>query len=350
MLDRTPRHRELQTGFKMFCEKLLTREGFLVMEAGWKQKNARTPYGSCDLIIKRPAEPDTTVVDAKFYRSKRLDSSLFRNAMEELKKFRDAKKAKGAVLILTAELSDAHRAEAQKNGILVWDLGDIVQSAAKTPTLSDNLSDLLRDGDPGVLGREQFATELAILDEQSPRAKNKSEGARLIAELDQTKPGKEGARKFEQLCDKAIRYVFAEQFQRWITQIHVEDGFNRPDLIARLVPKHEYWTTLAEDFRTRYVVFSFLNDADPVVQGEILSAERHLFTGALRSVGIIVSRAGIDPGARKACHMVLRQSGKLILCLTLAELKEMLQAKDAGDEYNELLIDRTAELLTDLVP
>lgn len=350
MLDRTPRHRELQTGFKMFCEKLITREGFLVMEAGWKQKNARNLHAGIDLVVKRPSDPDMTVVEAKFYRSRLIDPALIRNALEEIKKFRDAKKAKAALLIITAEISAGLKAEALKQDVTIWDLTDILQLTVKTPTLADGLGELLREGDFSAAQGEQFFEELVLLDEQSPRQKGKAEGARLIGELDAVKPGREGARKFEQLCDKAMRYLLSDQFHRWNTQVTTEDGFNRPDLLARLVPRHAFWVGLSEDFRSRYVVFAFKNTAEPLPHGEIFSVETYLHAGALRMIALVVARAGIDAGARRACQLALRERGKLVLCLTLAELREMLAAKDSGDEYNDILIERAGELLTDLSP
>lgn len=350
MLERTPKHKELQIGFKMLCEKLLTRESFLIMEAGWKQKHGRTAVSTADLTIKRPSEADLTVVEAKFYRSRKVDLALFRNALEELKKHRDAKKAKNAIMIVTCEITPAMRVETERHGGVLWGLADLLLLTAKTPTLADTLADLLREADPGAAGRDLFSEELQQLEEQSPRIKTKSEGARLIADLDQVKPGREGVKKFEQLCDKAIRYLFADQFQRWNSQPHIDDRLHRPNLIARLVPKHEFWISLSEDFRCRYVLFSFGNEMEPLNQGEILSNLRHLSTGALRTVLLVICRGGLDAGARRASQSALRENGHVVLMLTLAELRDMLTAKDNGDEFSDVLIDRAAELLTDLTP
>ena len=347
MLDRMPRQRELHVGFKMLCEKLLTRDGFMIMESGWKQKTGRVPAPGVDFVVKRPNEPDTMAVEAKFYRSRRVDAVLFRNALDELKRQRESRKSKTAVLILSTTVSEPMLAEAEKAGITLWGLPELLQRTAKTPSLADTLAELLRDGDPLSVRGDLFEAELASLDEQSTRQRQK-EGAKLSADFDLVKPGRDGAKRFAQLGDKAMRYLFGEQFNRWMTQANPDDGLFRPDLIARLVPRHDFWASLSGDFSVRYALFSFPNGGEPLNQGAVLSAERFLSRPALRPLAIVVSRAGFDAGGKRAIQDALRQRGHLILPLALAELKDMLAARDMGDEFYDILIERLSETLTDL--
>ncbi|MDG3578679.1 restriction endonuclease [Rhizobium sp. YJ-22] len=346
MLERTPRQRELHVGFKMLCEKLLTRDGYMIMESGWKQKVARAPVQAADLLIKRPSDPDTTVVESKFYRSRRIDPVLLRNALDELKRHRETKKSKSALLIVSAQTTPAMRQEAEKLGVTLWGFAELLQMTAKTPSLADNLADLLRDGDPST--GDVFAAELAVLEEQSGRQRPRGEGAKIAADLDLVKPMRDGNKRFAQLCDRAIRYLFSEQFHRWAPQNNPEDGLFRPDLIARLAAGHDFWSALSGDFDGRYGLFLFPNQAEPLGHGAILSAERFLSRPALRPMLLVVSRAGLDAGGRRAVQEALRQRGHLILSLTLAELKDMLTARDLGDEFHDVLIDRMSEMLTDL--
>lgn len=348
MLDRSmPRQRELHIGFKMLCEKILTRDGFMIMESGWKQKTGRVPTPGVDFVVKRPNEPDTMTVEAKFYRARRVDAVLFRNALEELKRQRETKKSKTALLILSTVVSGTMQAEAEKAGVTLWALPELLQRTAKTPSLADTLADLLRDGDPLSVRGDLFEAELAALEEQSTRQRQK-EGAKLSSDFDLVKPGRDGAKRFAQLGEKAMRYLFGEQFNRWMAQASPDDGLFRPDLIARLVPRHDVWVSLSGDFSARYALFSFPNGAEPLGQGNVLSAERFLSRPALRPLSIIVSRASLDAGGKRAVQEALRQRGHLILTLTLAEVKEMLTSRDMGDEFHDILIERLSETLTDL--
>lgn len=346
MLDRLPRHKEFQNGFRQFCEKLLTREGFIVLEAGWKQKTGRAPAAVSDFILKRPQDSATTAVEAKFYRSAEVDPLLLSNALDHLKAYREQKRAQNAILIVTADLPPAFLAEAEKAGVELWTLPTLVQMTAKTPSLAEALADLLRDAQPGADG---FAEALAALDELSPRAKTKGEGQRLATELDLVKPGREGSRKLDQVAEKAIRFLFGDQFQRWTLLAGApEEGALRPLLLARAVPRHAILRALLDDLQSRYVSFAVDNSGDPVGAGPVYAIARHLHRGAGRAVAIFVTRAGGEPVARRAAVSLLREEGKLILAVSLAELKEMLLAKDRGDDFADLLFDRANDLLTDL--
>lgn len=344
MLERSPRHREIQISFRSLAEKILAREGAIVVETGWKNKTGKAQATTADFVFKRQPENELTVVEARLSRSRRYEDGLFRNALDELKRFREARKAKNATLIITAEPTAQQLQEAERQGVALWGIPQLVPLAIKTPTLAEALSDLLREisVDPG-----QYAETMQFLEAHTARAKARGEGAKLIAELDQSKPGREHHRKFEQISEKAIRQLFSEQVQRWSVPVLVEDGLHRPTLVVRMLPRHDVWATLCEDFGSRYLCFGFLNDTDPAGHGDVLSAARHLHPRARRSIGILVARGGFDSGARRAAVENLREHGKLVLLVSLQDLKEMLIARDAGDEYHDFFHERASDLMAD---
>lgn len=344
MLERSPRHREIQISFRSLCEKILAREGAIVVETGWKSKNGRAPAQAADFVFKRPPDPDLTVVEAKFIRSRRMEDALFRNALDEVKRYREVRKARHATLIITSEPTGAQLQEAERQDVTLWGIRQLIPLALKTPTLAEALADLLRElsGDP-----DQFADAMHLLEAHTARAKNRGEGAKLIAELDQIKPGRENHRKFEQIGEKVIRFLFTDQVQRWSVPVATDDGLNRPTLLVRMMPHHEVWQSLCRDFNSRYVTFTFLNSGELAGHGDVHSSARHLHPKAQRSIGIVVARAGLDTGARRAAVEALREQGKLILTVSLAELREMLMARDAGDEYHDFFHERACELMAD---
>lgn len=344
MLERSPRHREIQISFRSLAEKILAREGAIVVESGWKAKNGKAPAAAADFVFKRPPDNELTVVEAKLVRSRRMEDGLFRNALDELKRQRDARKARHATLVTTAEPTEAQLQEAERQGVALLGIPQLVPMALKTPTLAEALADLLREisSDPG-----QHAETMQLLEAHTARAKARGEGAKIIAELDQSKPGREHHRKFEQIGEKAVRQLLTDQVQRWSVPVLVEDGLNRPTLIVRLMPRHDVWTALSEEFGSRYMCVGFINDADPAGQGDVLSAARHLHPKARRSIGILIARNGFDPGARRAAVEMLREHGKLLLLVSLQDLRELLMARDSGDEYHDFFHERASELMAD---
>lgn len=344
MLERSPRHREIQMNFRSLAEKILAREGAIVVENGWKTKNGKAAPSAPDFVFKRPPENELTVVEAKFLRSRRMEDQLFRNALEEIKRYRDLRKAKQAILILTCEPSDFQMQEAERQGVALWGISQLVPMALKTPTLAEALSELLREVS---YDGNQFLDTMQLLEASTTRAKARGDGAKLIAEFDQIKPGREGQRRFEQVGEKAMRLLLSEQVQRWSVPVITEDGMNRPALVLRLMPRHDVWSLLSADFSSRYMTIGFLNDAEPAGYADVLSAARHLYPRANRSICLLLARNGWDGAWRRGAIEVLREQGKLVLPFGLADLKDLLIARDCGDEYHDYFHERANDLMAD---
>jgi hypothetical protein len=96
------------------------------------------------------------------------------------------------------------------------------------------------------------------------------------------------------------------------------------------------------------VVFEFKNHTRFITQGEIYSTEKYLFVPAMRSVALIISRKGADKNAKAVMRGALRETGKLMLSLSLDDIYKMLEMKDKGDDPNTLLFELLDEMLMKL--
>ena len=78
------------------------------------------------------------------------------------------------------------------------------------------------------------------------------------------------------------------------------------------------------------------------------TTEKYLYEKALRKVAIIVSRKGADINAKKAARGSLRESGKLIICLSDENINKLINMKnnkeDPGDYLEGLLDDMLMDL------
>jgi hypothetical protein len=200
--------------------------------------------------------------------------------------------------------------------------------AAGSRELEAELAMFLRDAEVGSVGTKAPPEQIANLLSAAPGEQQL--GAILLSELSSIRAGRRHWRAFEDWCGRVIMYLFSDQFGPITTQHVVEGGYHRNDLIARIVPTHSFWISLASDFRTRYVVFEFKNYGGRISQDQIFTTEKYLYLAALRSVAIVVCRSGFKKGAVRAAKGALRESGKLLLLLDLDDIKEMLIAKDKG--------------------
>lgn len=161
------------------------------------------------------------------------------------------------------------------------------------------------------------------------------------------KVGKAGARQFETKASDALKYLFADDFLSWKLQ-KASDTMHRFDLVARIASEHDFWASIVRYFKTWYVVFEFKNHTRFITQGEIYSTEKYLFVPAMRSVALIISRKGADKNARAVMRGALRETGKLMLSLSLDDVYKMLEMKDKGDDPNTLLFELLDEMLMKL--
>jgi hypothetical protein len=68
----------------------------------------------------------------------------------------------------------------------------------------------------------------------------------------------------------------------------------------------------------------------------------------MRTVAFITSRKGADKNALAATRGAVRESGKLIIHLSIDDVCKMLEAKDSGDDPNSTLFDSLDEMLMKL--
>jgi hypothetical protein len=69
---------------------------------------------------------------------------------------------------------------------------------------------------------------------------------------------------------------------------------------------------------------------------------------AMRTVAIIVSRKGADKNALAVTRGAVRESGKLIIHLSLDDLGSLLEMKDNNEQPNAFLFDILDEMLMKL--
>lgn len=329
-----------------FLAELFEREGWEVYP------NDGGSSGLPDLALSQRGVG--AAVELKLVRSSPIASSLIQNATLNLLQIMRSRGADQGFLVIPQEFGTREkiffRAVAD-DAITLWDRDRLINHVRNIPTLARRLSDLLRALQIGAESSAASVAKLAVLEDIAPEPPPAGEGERLATALEDVEPGsKDGAaQRFEKLCEEALILLFGEELIGWKRQSAIENGYQRVDLIARLQPvRSAFWTTLATDFRARYIVFEFKNYTDPIGQEQIYSTERYLYATALRSVAIVVARNGFSDNAKRTVQGALREQGKLILCLDLKQFCEMLRAFDTGDDYETILLARRDELLMSL--
>lgn len=242
------------------------------------------------------------------------------------------------IVVTTIDLPDNLLAQLISPGdrsVEVWGIGKLRELADGNATLSDALDELLSETilDDDLRGPLKMSPELG-------------RGRLLSNKLRQTPAGLKGWRHFELLCEEAVRMLFGRDLSNITAQQRTDDGLNRMDLIGRI--KNEgtsFWSMVASDFSIRYVVFDAKNSQGPITQQEIQITEKYLFGKGLRTFAVVIARNGADEGSSKLVETQLRENGKFILVITMADLCAMLEGADVGEAPENLLFEKMDKVL-----
>jgi hypothetical protein len=338
---------DLELSFIGFCEALLKKLGYDIRHSELHPGPGFLRMRP-DMVAIEPVTHGTIVVEVRVWRSPNIERTIFRNAVAALAAIVRGMNVEKGILIVPVLLDAPADLSPSGIPIEVWDLRKLSELTSGHAELAEYLTTFLRDAE--ISARDISPDTIQFMDTswQNFSDTPPSKGRMLVTALRASKPGREAAAEFERLCEEALKLLFSEEFRGWGRQAPIEGGFHRLDLVARLVPQNIFWRDLATDFRTRYVVFEFKNYSAPIGQDQIFTTEKYLFPAALRAIAIIVARNGADEGARAAAKGALRESGKLILIISLDELMSMLEGIDEGEDPHNLLFQRLDTMLTDL--
>jgi hypothetical protein len=295
---------------------------------------------------------DRYAVEIKFYRTARPQFGLVKRAAALLAAA-TARSGLRAVLVVSCNLSGQQRLVLEHEfGIRFFDRTDLLITASRFGDLSSKLAPLLEvesGEDSAVDGGRDLAASLSGADTSTvpPSAQQSSDGMNasspptpghdLCQELRALACGTKTWRKFEDLSERIVDYLFGEHFLEQSRQKVTDDGLSRYDLIARATPQTDFWSFIISEVKSRYVVFEFKNYCHKIAQGQILTTEKYLLGHALRKCAFVFSRNGASVSADKMARGAVRENGKLIIVLSDDDLCSMLHMKDAGSDPTDYL-------------
>lgn len=314
----------------------------LFMKYGYTSYIDNTIY---DIIIENKKEKYN--IELKFSRNKiRYDKSIL--------EFLDKQKSKGRlsnfILILIGYIDNSLKCEIEeKYNIRVFDINVIITALNPFDDLKDTFISLLPFSLKDTVCAIDFDKYSDIFRTRKFQEPLISETS-YVAKLKKLPKGHEYFLQYENLCTEILRCLFKDQLSLWSTQTKSNADLFRFDLICKIKnnTELEFWNILKRFYDTLYVVFEFKNYGERITQSQIYTTEKYLYAKALRRVAIMITREGLDANAKIAQRGVLREDGKLIICLSDEDIIKMIRMKDKGDEPCDYLSDYLDNLLVDL--
>ena len=244
------------------------------------------------------------------------------------------------ILVIASEVPvNIKRQCLEKFHVSVWDVGNLLWLFDEFADIKNEFIALL---DYAVGHIEPTPPETNVFQQMS---ENKKDSPSWEVKLRQITPGPEQSQEYELLCIEILKYVLGEYLSLWSSQRQANNGLYRFDLCCKIKNgvEQDFFDTVKHYFNTKYIVFEFKNYVKKISQKEIYTTEKYLYEKALRKVAIIISRLGADDHAKQAARGSLRETGKLIICLSDKDLLEMINIKVRGEnepaEYLSSILD-----------
>jgi len=229
--------------------------------------------------------------------------------------------------------------------INVIDISNLLYLVSNNQKMKDRLINLLDFSTESIIEKElYFNIDL----KQYKKCKESNYG--YIERLETIIAGKKNAQQYEKFCVDILKYLFNDTLSLWEEQQRSNDDLFRFDLICKIKNNinNEFFNTIENYFSSKYIIFEFKNYIEEITQKEVYTTEKYLYKTALRTVAILLTRNGVDKNGIKAIKGTLRENGKLIIVLDDSDIKQMIYAKEHGEDYIEILINKLDKMLVSL--
>lgn len=341
------RHNAVLYGFRM--EQLVAE---IFVNAGYQVEpenifSADSNNREFDLIARRGA--NKLAIEVKAFRTGRVPISILLDSIARLlASIESSGETYTPVVVVVGQVSkNIHRIVNERFPVevVVVDIQHLLFMVQNNQMLRDRLVSALEYTVDNIV---PTAPQLDIL--LQPCQSVVSEYDSLIQQLDNWDPENTTSAAYERLCTDILKKVLADDLTLWREQQKSDADLFRFDLICKIKNENarEFWNMCERYFNTKYIVFEYKNYRGTITQKEIFTTVKYLYMKALRGVAIIVSVNGTDKNADWAIRGILREEGKLIISLSNADLREMIERKKRGDDPAEYLSEKLDALLIDL--
>lgn len=263
--------------------------------------------------------------EVKYYNNDYALNSKVKAACEHMKAIHSGTR----VLVIANEALPSLKEECKAQyGVYIWDVSNLLWLFNDYPNIKNEFVASLS------YSVDQIEPCAPVPNIHRTAAESKQEELDWRGRLRRIKPGAEQFREYETICTEILKYVLGDYLTLWETQQQSNNGLYRFDLCCKIKSgaDHDFFDTIKRYFVTKYIVFEFKNYKDEIGQEQIYTTEKYLYEKALRKVAIIISRNGAKDHALQAARGTLRETGKLIICLSDNSLLDMIDIKDRGEQ------------------
>ncbi len=156
--------------------------------------------------------------------------------------------------------------------------------------------------------------------------------------------GQKGFKQYEKLCSEILQYNFEGKLKHIKDQKSTDDGSQIRDTIFRNLRVGDLFDRIFSRFDADFIVFDPKNYSDQITKTEVDSISKYASPAIGRFV-VLISPKGADDATAKTQHRIFNTDKKVILSISNADLLEMIERKERGENPEDLLDDLLDKML-----
>jgi hypothetical protein len=165
-----------------------------------------------------------------------------------------------------------------------------------------------------------------------PKLLKRTKESKFDSRLKECEPGKRDWKKFQDICEEILCHCLVPPLIQPLIQPETRDGLHIRDLIFNIPYElNGFWSLFLNKFGLALII-ECKNYASPVKENQLRISSKYVGEGKLTTLGILVTRKGLHRNGIKAQENIWKDDKKMILCMSDAHIKKMLQLKNEGDE------------------
>lgn len=158
-----------------------------------------------------------------------------------------------------------------------------------------------------------------------------------MEELSKCPSGRSSWAQYEDICIKALRFLFSPPFKSILIQKRTADNHERRDAILTNNQYQGFWHLIREEFGSRHVVCEFKNKQEGLSKNDLNQLRIYLLRPSIGKFGLLFVRHGLSASLIQAQRNAYEQSQMMILVITDRMLISMMKLRTFTGAAEHLL-------------
>ncbi|MCK4402326.1 MAG: hypothetical protein KAV98_00935 [Dehalococcoidia bacterium] len=167
----------------------------------------------------------------------------------------------------------------------------------------------------------------------------------LITKLKTIPSGQECWYQYQSMCKDILTFCFVPPLLDPMEESRTEGGLHRRDIIYPMsLGEGGFWGYLQISYSASHIIVDAKNYGDELPKDQVVITSKYFGAKKLGNFGLIISRRGPSKSAKKEQFDRWLHHDEMIICLSDADLEEMVALKQAGNEPEVVLSKLIREL------